>query len=119
MDQWSLLVDGRPVAQVGVARTFAERSRGLLGRDGLDGALLFEGTSSIHTAGMRFALDVAFCDRDRRVQAVRRMRPWRLSRLRLRTRSVLEAEAGAFERWGLRRGSVLALASPGSSGSGR
>lgn len=119
MEQWSLVVDGRAVAGVEVSRTFAERSRGLLGRDGLAGALLFERTSSIHTAGLRFPLDVAFCDRDRRVQAVRRMRPWRLSRLRLRTRSVLEAEAGAFERWGLRRGSVLALAAPGTDEGGR
>lgn len=106
----ALLVDGRPVGTVEVASGFRERSRGLLGRDGIDGALVLEPAMSIHTFGMRFALDVAFCDRKRRVIAVREMRPWRLTRPRFRCRSVLEAQSGSFAEWSLVAGSVLSLA---------
>ena len=38
---------------------------GLLGRDGIEGALLLRPARSVHTLGMRFAIDVAFCDADR------------------------------------------------------
>ena len=58
---------------------------------------------SVHTLGMRFPIDVAFCDRDMVVVDVTTMVPWRMGRPRRRARTVIEAEAGAFERWGLRR----------------
>ncbi len=104
-----LLCDGIQVAPVEVAALPGERSRGLLGRDGIDGALLLAPAVVVHTIGMRFALDVAFCDRDLRVIGIAKMRRYRLSRPRLRTRAVLEAEAGAFVRWGVKRGSRLAI----------
>ena len=44
--------------------------RGLLGRDGIEGALLLRPARSVHTFRMRFAIDVAFCDRDLRVLRV-------------------------------------------------
>ncbi|KPI10980.1 protein of unknown function DUF192 [Actinobacteria bacterium OK074] len=86
------------------AETPAARHRGLLGRDGVEGALLLPGARSVHTLGMRFAIDVAYLDREFRVLAVRTMRPGRIGRPRLRARSVLEAEAGALEGWGVRVG---------------
>ncbi|WP_405887849.1 DUF192 domain-containing protein [Streptomyces sp. NBC_01136] len=87
-----------------VAESARARHRGLLGRDGIDGALLLGPASAVHTLGMRFAIDVAYLDRKFRVLAVRTMRPGRLGRPRPRSRYVLEAEAGAMERWGVRRG---------------
>lgn len=107
MDQHVLLVNGRPVGSVAIAHTLKDRSKGLLGRDELDGALLLQPCSSVHTARMRFSLDVAFLDGQLRVQAVRTLRPWRLSRPRPRTKSVLEAQAGAFAMWGLAPGAQL------------
>lgn len=104
-----LTKDGERICAVDVARSFRERSRGLLGRDGIDGALLLQPATSVHTFGMRFALDVAFLDRDNAVLRVVTMRRNRLGRPVLRARSVLEAEAGAFERWGLRSGDRLAI----------
>jgi uncharacterized membrane protein (UPF0127 family) len=106
-----LVVDGRIVAPIEMTAGFGERGRGLLGRDGADGALLLRRTSSIHTLGMRFSIDVAFCDRDLTVVAVRRLDPGHLSRPRLHARTVIEAEAGAFDRWGLRPGSCLGVIS--------
>lgn len=59
---------------------------------------------AVHTFGMRFDLDVAYLDGDGVVLDVHRMRRNRLGRPRWRAHAVLEAEAGAFERWGLRVG---------------
>jgi len=105
------LVRGEGVlCSVEVAESPGERMRGLLGRDGLEGALLLRRCRSVHTLGMRFAIDVAFLDRDGRViGVVAPMRRWRIGRMRLGARQVLEAEAGAFERWALVAGDVLEI----------
>lgn len=87
-----------------IAASYRARTRGLLGRDGIAGALMLTPCGSVHTFGMRFAIDVAYLDRRFRVLAVTTMRPGRLGLPRLRARHVLEAEAGAMERWGVRRG---------------
>ncbi|MCI3932797.1 DUF192 domain-containing protein [Streptomyces sp. AN091965] len=92
-----------------VARSPRARRRGLLGRNGLRGALLLPRTSAVHTLGMRFAVDVAYLDRRSRVLAVRTMRPGRVGLPRLRARRVLEAEAGAMAGWGVRRGVRLVV----------
>lgn len=102
-----LLRDDEVLASIEVADTARARMKGLLGRDGIDGAMLIRPSMSVHTLGMRFAVDVAFLDGELRVLAVKRMRPWRISAARLRSRAVLEAEAGAFERWKLAVGDVL------------
>ncbi len=105
-----LLRDGEVLAALEVAERRAERTRGLLGRDSFEGALLLPRTRSVHTFAMRFPLDVAFCSRDLVVlSTVLGMRPHRVGRPRLRCRYVLEAEAGAFERWRLRPGDQLEI----------
>jgi uncharacterized membrane protein (UPF0127 family) len=43
------------------------------------------------------------------VVGVTRLRPWRVGAPRRGGRSVIEAEAGAFERWGLKVGDKLEL----------
>ncbi|HUC36693.1 MAG TPA: DUF192 domain-containing protein [Acidimicrobiales bacterium] len=108
MTAW-LLRDGDVLATAEVARSYAARMRGLLGRAGYDGALVLTRTRSVHTIGMRFPIDVAFLDRDLTVVGLVQLRPWRLALPRRRCRSVLEAEAGAFERWRLREGDRLEL----------
>lgn len=87
-----------------IAASYRSRTRGLLGRDGVDGAILLSPANSVHTFRMRFPIDVAYLDRGLRVVAVRTMRPGRLGLPRLGSRHVLEAEAGAMEKWGLRVG---------------
>lgn len=104
-----LIRDGEVLAAAELAETRRARRRGLLGRDGLSGALLLRPARAVHTLGMRFAIDVAYCDRDLRVRAVRQMRPWRVGAPRLRCWLVIEAEAGAFERWGLGPGDVVEI----------
>ena len=102
-----LLRDGDVLAAVDVASSFGSRFKGLLGRDGIEGALLLRPAKSVHTVGMRFPIDVAFCDRDLVVVDTVTLRPHRMARPRRRARCVIEAEAGAFERWGLRVGDQL------------
>lgn len=102
-----LLVDGRDVGPLELARTARDRSRGLLGRAGISGALWLEPAKQVHTLRMRFPLDVAHVARDGTVLAVTAMPPNRWGRLVWRSRAVVEAEAGAFDRWGLGPGSRL------------
>lgn len=87
-----------------IASSYRARTKGLLGRDSLDGAILLSPANSVHTFRMRMAIDVAYLDRHLRVVAVRTMRPGRLGMPRLRARHVVEAEAGAMGGWGVREG---------------
>jgi len=105
-----LVCDGDVVAALEVARTRRARGRGLLGRDGIEGALLLRPASSVHTFGMRFAIDVAVCDRELVVVRIVTMRPQRLGRPTWQGRAVIEAEAGSLATWGVRVGSRLAVA---------
>ena len=102
-----LVRDDRVLCSLEVADSPAARRRGLLGRDGIDGALLLRPTRSVHTFGMRFAIDVAFCDRDLRVLKIQTVRPNRLPVPPRRSRAVLETEAGAMRHWDLRPGDEL------------
>lgn len=97
------------LASLEVADSRSARRRGLLGRDGIEGALLLRPARSIHTIGMRFPLDVAWCDRDLVVLRVARVARNRLTRPVARAASVIEAEAGSFARWELTAGDQLEL----------
>jgi uncharacterized protein len=102
-----LLRDGEVLAALEVADGRKARMKGLLGRDGVDGALLLPKAKSVHTFGMRFPIDVAFCNDDMVVLAAVTLRRHRVCLPRLKAACVIEAEAGAFERWRLRPGDVL------------
>ena len=101
--------DGEVLATVEVVEGIGARFKGLLGRDGLEGALLLRPARSVHTLGMRFPIDVAYCSRDLVVLDCVSMRRNRLGRPRPRSHCVIEARAGAFERWGLGPGDQLEI----------
>jgi len=98
--------DGEVLASVELADGRAARRKGLLGRDDFDGVLRLK-ARSVHTVGMRFGIDAAFCDTDGTVRRVVTMRPWRISRPGLRPTIVFEARAGTFREWNLRPGDHL------------
>ncbi len=102
-----LMRDQQVLAAIDIAESFRERSRGLLGRDGIEGALLLRPAHQVHSFGMRFPIDVAFCTADLVVVRTLTLRPGRVTRPSLRCRCVIEAQAGAFSRWGLRPGDQL------------
>jgi len=102
-----LVSDGRVLASAEVASDRRERNKGLLGRDGVEGALIIPKCRWIHTIGMRFPVDVAYLDKDGVVVKALHMRRRRVGIPVFRATSVIEAEAGAFSRWGLRVGDVV------------
>lgn len=104
-----LLRDGEVLAALEVADTREERVRGLLGREGIDGAILLRPARSVHSVGMAFTIDVAFCTKDLVVVRTICLRPGRMTRPALRGGSVIEAESGSFERWKLRVGDRLEI----------
>ena len=94
------------------ARTFTTRRDGLAELPELppDWGLLIAPCRSIHTIGMRFALDLLWLDRDDAVlEVVRDVAP-RRQRTALRARSVIEVAAGRgegfAEAWSSRRASA-------------
>jgi hypothetical protein len=103
---------GTIVAQTAkVAETSTTRRRGLLGRDALPTGegLWIVPCESVHTAGMRFPIDVLFLSRDRRILKIRRnMKPWSISGC-LRAHSVLELPAGAALATGAQTGDQLQI----------
>ena len=108
------LVRGNDVlASLEVADSFRARLVGLLGRDDFDGALLLRRVRAVHTLGMRFPLDVAYCG-TAPGEVLTVLRAVTLARHRVdrpvwRARAVIEARAGAFESWGLQVGDELEL----------
>ncbi|HEV3401440.1 MAG TPA: DUF192 domain-containing protein [Acidimicrobiales bacterium] len=104
-----LLRDDKVLAALEVASSFRDRSRGLLGRDGMEGGLLIRPCHQVHSFGMRFPIDVAFCTKDLVVVRTLSLRPGRMTRPSLKCCCVIEAEAGAFARWELRPGDQLAV----------
>ncbi|MCX5171226.1 DUF192 domain-containing protein [Streptomyces antibioticus] len=101
-----LVVGGETGARIPleIATSYRARTKGLLGRDSVEGALLLSPANSIHTFRMRIPIDVAYLDHRLTVLAVRTMPPGRLGLPRLRSRHVLEAAAGAMAGWGVREG---------------
>jgi uncharacterized membrane protein (UPF0127 family) len=95
------------LAAAEIARTRRDRRVGLMRRDDLDGAFVLRPCRQVHTFGMRFPIDVAFCDRDGFVLHTCTLVPRRVSRPVLRSQFVLEARAGSFDRWKLVPGDVL------------
>ena len=103
---------GKPVATVvEVANTRAARNQGLLGRDGLAAsyAIVLSPCLSIHTAFMRFPIDVLFVDRGGcAVKMVPALAPWRLA-IATRARHVVELAAGELRASDVRVGDRLYL----------
>jgi hypothetical protein len=96
---------------VEVAETRRERRRGLLGRTHLaDGeALMLIPCCAVHTAFMRFTIDLIFLDRDGCVvRTVSRLQPWCMA-VAWRARSVIELPAGRLERCEVETGDRLYL----------
>ena len=104
----SWIVRGDDVlAAAEVAVSHRLRSKGLVGREDFEGALILRPCRQVHTVGMKFPIDVAFCDRYGFVLHRSTLVPRRVSRLVWRSYFAIEARAGSFERWKLEPGEVI------------
>jgi uncharacterized membrane protein (UPF0127 family) len=99
-----LVREGDVLAAAEVADTGRARRRGLLGRADFEGALVLRPCRHVHSLFMRFPIDVAFCDHEGVVLRTCCLRKWRVSPLVRGAAFAIEAQAGAFERWGLHTG---------------
>jgi uncharacterized membrane protein (UPF0127 family) len=108
-----LLKDGEVIIpRVAVADRAGSRMVGLLGRAGLPAgeAVWLNPATSIHTAFMRFSLDVVFLTPDRRIRRiVRELRPWRLAFGGGWRGSCLEFQSGWLPDRALSAGDVVEL----------
>jgi hypothetical protein len=95
---------------VDVADTSSKRNVGLLKHSRLEpGEGLWIDTQSVHTFFMKFAIDLVYIDKGRKVRKVRKaVPPWRLSAC-LTAHSVLELPAGTAEETGTQPGDVLEI----------
>jgi uncharacterized protein len=94
-----------------LARSSWSRFVGLMGRPTLERGtgLWIEPCNSIHMFFMRFAIDVLFLDRQRRVKKVMLdLKPWRISPIVFGARTVVELPAGTLSDRGL-MGTLLTL----------
>ena len=95
--------------RIGIANTSARRKTGLLKHLGLDAGegLWIIPCEGIHTFFMKFAIDVIYIDRKKRVRkVVRQLAAWRVS-LCLPAHSVLELRAGTIDETGTQNGDEL------------
>ena len=94
-----------------VADTSAKRRTGLLKHSRLDpgDGLWITPCESVHTFFMKFAIDLVYLDRNKKVRKVRHaVPPWRLSAC-LTAHSILELPAGTAKETGTERGDELAI----------
>lgn len=101
----------KEVAQLEVANSFWSRLRGLQFRRSLarDHGFLLVPCASIHTAFLRFPIDVVFLDAQGTVLDVRSgLRPWRVAVGPRNTHAVLELPSGTAQ---MRAGDVLRMVS--------
>jgi len=108
---WNLRTEAALATRLIAAFDSASRRQGLLGRGDLaagDGLVLAP-CSSVHTAFMRFPIDLVFVARDGRVlKTAPAVRPWRI-RVAWRAFAVVELPAGSLDRSGTVRGDVVTL----------
>ena len=93
-----------------LADTALMRMKGLLGRAALQGeeGILLRPASSVHTAFMRFPIDVIFLDKENRIAKIApNLRPWRTAAAR-HGETVIELAAGGAERRNLKVGDRIA-----------
>ena len=106
-----LMREGEVVASVEVRSRHGDRATGLINRDRdeVRGAMVLRPCRQVHTFGVRFPIDVAFCDHSGVILRIDTLPRRRLSRVVARSAFVVEAPAGAFERWGLREGDTVEI----------
>jgi len=98
-------------SRVELAVTRRARRVGLLGRDGIGDqtALVLAPCLAVHTAFMRFPIDVLFVDRrGRALRLVHDLAPWRVAAA-IRAYAVIELPAGALRKHEVEPGDRLEL----------
>lgn len=102
-------VNGSSIDNVWLADNSWTRFRGLLGRPKLDlnQGLLLDPCNSVHTFWMRYAIDIVYLDRQKKVISIQQhLKPWRAS-INKKAKYVLELASGSAEYNNLNIGDKL------------
>ena len=102
-----LVTEGRVLASADIANDRASRRKGLCGQTHIEGAFVIPNCRWVHTFGMRVAIDIAYLDADGNVIKTAQMSKLRLGAPVRNARTVVEAEKGAFARWGISVGNKI------------
>lgn len=102
-----LMRSGDVLASANVADTPQSRRKGLIGCSSVENAMVITQCKWIHTIGVKTTLDIAYLDAGGAVIKTERVKPFRISAPVSRSKTVVEAGAGSFERWNLKVGDVL------------
>ena len=102
-----LVTDGRVLASASIANDRASRRKGLSGQTQFEGALVIPNCRWVHTFGMRIPIDIAYLDTDGNVIKTVQMSKMRLGAPVWNARTVIEAQKGAFARWGINVGNKI------------
>ena len=103
---------------VELADTSMKRMFGLLGRRGLaaGGGLWIRPSSGVHTFGMAFTIDVVGLDSNLKVIKLwRRLRPFRLTSVSMKLKSVIELPSGVITESQMQLGDQLQIAPAGDA----
>jgi uncharacterized membrane protein (UPF0127 family) len=111
-----LVRQGDVLATAEQATSLPDRFRGLWHRPPPQGALVMRPPVVLHTVGLPYAVDVAFCDENMVVLDTVRLPRYRVARPRLGAKRVVVAADGAFERWHLAVGDELEVSGPDGNG---
>ncbi len=100
--------------EVTVANSYLPRLVGLLGKTKrwaqLGKALWIIPSSGVHTIGMLFPIDLIYLDKDKQVVHTEEyVRPFRISKMSLKTRSVIELPAHTIYRTGTQVGDRIEI----------
>jgi len=102
-----LVTDGRVLASAEIANDRASRRKGLSGQTHIQGAFVIPNCRWVHTFGMRVAIDVAYLDAEGNVIKTVHMPKMRLGAPVWHAQTIVEAEKGAFARWGINVGNKI------------
>lgn len=102
--------------EASVADSYLHRLIGLLGKTKrwarIGVGLWIVPSQGVHTIGMLFPIDVVFLNKEKQVVHVEEyLRPFRISKVSLKTRSVLELPAHTIYRTGTKIGDCLEISS--------
>ena len=111
-----LVTDGRVIASADIANDRASRRKGLCGQTQIEGAFVIPNCRWVHTFGMRVPIDVAYLDADGNVIKTVQMSKMRLGAPVWNARTVVEAQKGAFARWGINVGNKIEVRDSDNNG---
>lgn len=107
-----LVSKGNVLASVNIARSRADRRRGLIGVTDVHTPLVLQPCSWVHGVGVRVPLDIAYVAADGAVIETHVLRPMHVAPWNRKAAFVVEAAAGSFERWGLKTGDTVEIREP-------